>query len=51
MIITPDPEIADKYEGVKLVNFFVNDLDIRKIEFGLRGLKSISDITDKFKKE
>ncbi|HHX53089.1 MAG TPA: transcription antiterminator [Erysipelothrix sp.] len=51
VIITPDPEIADKYEGVKLVNFFVNDLDIRKIEFGLRGLKSISDITDKFKKE
>lgn len=49
-IITAEEEIAAKYENVKLVNFFLSENDIKKIEFALTGLRDLSDITNKFNK-
>lgn len=48
VIITPEQDITNKYPEAKFVNFFLSDQDIQKIEFALKGLKTVSDITSKF---
>lgn len=49
-IITAEKEIAAKHSNVRLVNFFLSESDIKKIEFALTGLNDITDITHKFNK-
>ncbi len=47
-IITAEKEVSERYDNVKLVDFFLTDNDIKKIENSISGLKDVSHITSKF---
>jgi len=47
-IITTEKEIAKKYPDIRLVNYFINDNDLKKIEAALKGLNNINDILKNF---
>ncbi|MEG1300143.1 MAG: PRD domain-containing protein [Erysipelotrichaceae bacterium] len=50
-ILTTEPSIAEKYPRAKLINYFLNELDYKKIELALNGFNSTKDILDKFDKD
>ncbi len=47
-ILTTEKDIAQKYPNIRFINYFLNDSDLKKIEFALKGVNSIDDILDKF---
>lgn len=47
-ILTTEKEIAQKYSNIRYINYFLNDSDLKKIEFALKGVNSIDDILSKF---
>lgn len=50
-ILTTEKKIASDHPRARLINYFLNDEDFKKIESALSGLNSIKDILNKFDKE
>jgi lichenan operon transcriptional antiterminator len=50
-ILTTEKDIAQKYPNIRFINYFLNDSDLKKIEFALKGVNSIDDILDKFDRD
>lgn len=48
VVLTTEKNIAAKDNRIRFVNYFLNDFDLKKIDYALRGLKSIDDILSKF---
>ncbi|NLC42083.1 MAG: transcription antiterminator [Erysipelothrix sp.] len=51
VVITTEKHIAEKYPEIRLVNYFIDNFDIKKIDFALRGLTHLEDILSKFDKK
>lgn len=50
-ILTTEKEVAQKHSSIRYINYFLNDSDLKKIEFALKGVSSINDILGKFDRE
>ncbi|WP_270620471.1 BglG family transcription antiterminator [[Clostridium] innocuum] len=47
-VITTEQDIAAEHPQMILIDYFLTELDYKKIELALRGFSSIKDILDKF---
>lgn len=47
-ILTTEKDVSEKFEFIRLVNYFLNEKDLKKIDYALRGLNCLDDILLKF---
>lgn len=48
VIITTEEDVAKNYSRAILINYFLTETDLKKIELSLNGFTSLKDMTDKF---